>query len=30
MTAVDQLNARGQGYVPGPMGIEFLSIERVG
>jgi len=27
MTTIDQLNARGQGYLPGLMGIEFLSIE---
>ena len=26
-TTIDQLNARGQGYLPGLMGIEFLSIE---
>ena len=27
MTTIDQLNARGQGYLPGLMGIEFLSLE---
>jgi 1,4-dihydroxy-2-naphthoyl-CoA hydrolase len=27
MTTIDQLNARGQGYLPGLIGIEFLSIE---
>ncbi len=27
MTTIDQLNARGQGYLPGLMGIEFISIE---
>ena len=26
-TTIDQLNARGQGYLPGLMGIEFLTIE---
>ena len=26
-TTIDQLNARGQGYLPGLMGIEFLSLE---
>ena len=26
-TTVDQLNARGQGYLPGLIGIEFLTIE---
>jgi 1,4-dihydroxy-2-naphthoyl-CoA hydrolase len=26
-TTVDQLNTRGQGYLPGLMGIEFLSLE---
>ena len=24
---IDQLNARGQGYLPGLMGIEFLTLE---
>lgn len=27
MTTIDQLNARSQGYLPGLMGIEFLSME---
>jgi uncharacterized protein (TIGR00369 family) len=27
MTTIDQLNARGQDYLPGLMGIEFLSLE---
>ena len=27
MTTIDQLNARGQGYLPGLIGIEFISIE---
>ena len=27
MTTLEQLNARGQGYLPGLMGIEFLSLE---
>ena len=27
MTTIDQLNARGKGYLPGLFGIEFLSIE---
>jgi len=27
MTTLDQLNARSEGYLPGLMGIEFLSIE---
>jgi 1,4-dihydroxy-2-naphthoyl-CoA hydrolase len=27
MTTIDQLNARGQGYLPGLIGIEFLAIE---
>ncbi|HSK65962.1 MAG TPA: PaaI family thioesterase [Anaerolineales bacterium] len=27
MTTVDDLNARGQGYLPGLIGIEFLSLE---
>lgn len=27
MTSIDQLNARGQGYLPGLLGIEFLSVE---
>ncbi len=27
MTTVEQLNSRGQGYLPGLIGIEFLSIE---
>jgi len=27
MTTIDQLNIRGQGYLPGLIGIEFLSIE---
>src|SRR5512141_2135146 len=26
-TTIDQRNARGQGYLPGLMGIEFLSLE---
>jgi uncharacterized protein (TIGR00369 family) len=26
-TTIDQLNARGQGYLPGLMGIEFLTLE---
>lgn len=27
MTTLEQLNARGQGYLPGLIGIEFLSFE---
>jgi uncharacterized protein (TIGR00369 family) len=27
MTTLEQLNARGQGYLPGLIGIEFISIE---
>lgn len=27
MTTIEQLNARGQGYLPGLMGIEFVSME---
>lgn len=27
MTTIEQLNARSQGYLPGLMGIEFLSME---
>jgi uncharacterized protein (TIGR00369 family) len=27
MTTIDELNARGQGYLPGLIGIEFISIE---
>ena len=27
MTTIDQLNARSEGYLPGLMGIEFLSME---
>ena len=27
MTTVDQLNARGEGFLPGLIGIEFISIE---
>jgi uncharacterized protein (TIGR00369 family) len=27
MTTIDQLNARGQGYLPGLLGIEFLTLE---
>lgn len=27
MTTLDQLNARSEGYLPGLMGIEFLSLE---
>ena len=26
-TTIDQLNARGEGFLPGLIGIEFLSIE---
>lgn len=26
-TSLEQLNARGQGYLPGLLGIEFLSLE---
>ncbi len=26
-TTIDQLNARGQGYLPGMFGIEFLTLE---
>jgi hypothetical protein len=25
-TTIDHLNARGQGYLPGLIGIEFLSL----
>jgi len=27
MTTIEQLNARGQGYLPGLMGIDFISME---
>jgi 1,4-dihydroxy-2-naphthoyl-CoA hydrolase len=27
MTTIDQLNARGQGYLPGLIGLEFISME---
>ncbi|HSJ85762.1 MAG TPA: PaaI family thioesterase [Anaerolineales bacterium] len=27
MITIDQLNARGEGYLPGMIGIEFLAIE---
>src|SRR5512147_2607458 len=27
MTSIEQLNARSEGYLPGLMGIEFLSME---
>ena len=27
MTTLEQLNTRGQGYLPGLIGIEFLSLE---
>jgi uncharacterized protein (TIGR00369 family) len=27
MTIIDQLNARSKGYLPGLLGIEFLSME---
>ena len=27
MTTIDQLNARGQGYLPGLIGIDFISLE---
>ena len=27
MTTIDQLNARGQGALPGLIGIEFIRIE---
>ena len=27
MTTIDQLNARSQGYLPGLIGIEFLTME---
>ena len=27
MTSIEQLNSRGQGYLPGLIGIEFISIE---
>jgi 1,4-dihydroxy-2-naphthoyl-CoA hydrolase len=27
MTTIDQLNARSEGYLPGLLGIEFLSME---
>ena len=27
MTTLDDLNARGQGYLPGLIGIEFLTLE---
>jgi len=27
MTTIDQLNQRGQGYLPGMIGIEFLTME---
>src|SRR5512145_3419630 len=28
MTTIDQLNLRGQGHLPGLIGIEFLSLEQ--
>jgi 1,4-dihydroxy-2-naphthoyl-CoA hydrolase len=27
MTTIEQLNARGQGFLPGLIGIEFISLE---
>src|SRR5215211_3667168 len=27
MTTIEQLNSRGQGYLPGLIGIEFISLE---
>ena len=27
MTTLEQLNARGQGYLPGLLGIEFTSVQ---
>jgi uncharacterized protein (TIGR00369 family) len=27
MTTIEHLNARGQGYLPGLIGIEFISVE---
>lgn len=27
MTTLEQLNTRGQGYLPGLLGIEFISVE---
>jgi uncharacterized protein (TIGR00369 family) len=27
MTTIDQLNARGQGFLPGLIGIEFLTLQ---
>jgi 1,4-dihydroxy-2-naphthoyl-CoA hydrolase len=27
MTTIDELNARGQGYLPGLIGIDFISLE---
>jgi 1,4-dihydroxy-2-naphthoyl-CoA hydrolase len=27
MTTIDQLNARGEGFLPGLIGIEFLTLE---
>jgi uncharacterized protein (TIGR00369 family) len=27
MTTIDQLNARGEGFLPGLIGIEFISLE---
>jgi len=27
MTTIEQLNARGQGYLPGLIGIEFIGVE---
>ena len=27
MTSIEQLNSRGQGYLPGLIGIEFISME---
>jgi 1,4-dihydroxy-2-naphthoyl-CoA hydrolase len=28
MTTIEQLNARGQGYLPGLLGIEFTTLEQ--
>jgi hypothetical protein len=28
MVTLEQLNARGEGYLPGWIGIEILSVER--
>jgi len=30
MTTIDQLNARGEGFLPGLIGIEFIALTDTG